>query len=122
MRKTKTETKTTQTRVAEHRDRLKASGMKRLDLFIKPEAFEALKNWTESKGFTYSEGAEHLFLAAAAPLNSYSPSTMQNETPGPSHHTPQNAMASTLEPKDPLCLTQSISVVESFFQSRIKQS
>jgi hypothetical protein len=66
-----TESQPTQARVAKHRERLKALGVKRLDLSITPEAFESLKSWSAQNNLSYSEAAEQLFLAASAPISSY---------------------------------------------------
>ena len=66
-----TETKTAQERVAQHRERLKAMGVKRLDLSVTPQAFESLRAWSAQNNLSYSEAAEQLFLAASAPISSY---------------------------------------------------
>lgn len=64
--------KTTGTRVAEHRERLKEAGIKRLDLSVSPQAFSSLQVWAKSQKLTYSEAAEQLFIAASAPVSFYS--------------------------------------------------
>lgn len=68
------EYKTTTERVAEHRERLKEAGLKRLDLSISMEAFESLQKWSKENKLSYSEAAEHLFLAASAPVSFYTQS------------------------------------------------
>lgn len=73
-----TANKSTGKRVAEHRERLKEAGIKRLDLSVSPQAFSSLQGWAKSQGLTYSEAAEQLFIAASAPVSFYTNSSPLN--------------------------------------------
>jgi hypothetical protein len=91
VRKLKTsEMKSTGARVAEHRERLKEAGIKRLDISVSPQAFSSLQSWAKTQNLTYSEAAEHLFLAASAPVSFYS-STAQSQTTVLRNSPPENS-------------------------------
>lgn len=99
-----TSLKTTGTRVAEHRERLKEAGIKRLDLSVSPQAFSSLQVWAKSQNLTYSEAAEQLFIAASAPVSFYS--------------TEATALSSQLQHKS--IQESSQSVVAAFFNQQQK--
>jgi hypothetical protein len=115
----------TQSRVAKHREKLKDLGVKRLDLSVTPDAFQALQGWASARNLSYSEAAEHLFLAASAPVNSYltdTPSLITDNTAsasGATNHqnTPLTTAAVRSAPR-----VDNTSVVAAFFQSRQNKS
>jgi DNA-binding LacI/PurR family transcriptional regulator len=89
MRKTiESKTSTTSERVAQYRERLKEAGVKRLDLSISSQAYESLKAWAEANQLTNSEAAEELFLAASAPLSTYTAYATSNDIQGAAPSSP----------------------------------
>lgn len=111
-----TENKTTSERVAEHRERLKEAGIKRLDLSISTEAYESLLAWSKSQKLSYSEAAEQLFLAASAPVEYYTKSYSSEPLAQSSNLGLSGSLNSIVcASVNPLPQT---SVVEAFFKSQ----
>lgn len=112
------EYKSTTERVAEHRERLKEAGLKRLDLSVTNEAFESLLKFSKANKLSYSEAAEQLFLAASAPVDYYTRSLSSNQNNSSSFANASVAGA-TINSFTSQSVTNNESVVEAFFKSQI---
>lgn len=116
-----TESKSTTERVAEHRERLKEAGIKRLDLSVSTEAYESLLAWSKAQKLSYSEAAEQLFLAASAPVEYYTSSCILNNE---KQFVSQQNVSGSLNgfSNSSTILTPQTSVVEAFFKSQINNN